>query len=135
VDVEDRVADTLTEPLPLGDSVEDTQDVELLEGDVENDPVPEEQGEGECEVESDGETEPVRVTDRLPLGHAVDVPDTLPLGVGLPLGVRVVLPHRDGEAEREADGLPDTLPDTDPVKLPPPVLLYPGLEEAHTVGL
>ena len=133
--MEDRVADTLTEPLPLEESVEDTQDEELLEGDAENDPVPVAQGEGDGEEERDGDTEPVRVTDRLPLGQAVDVPDTLPLGVGLPLGVRVVLPQREGEAEREAEGLPDTLPDTVTVELPAPVLLYQGLREAHTVGL
>lgn len=133
--MEDRVADTLTEPLPLGESVEDTQDEELLEGDAENDPVPVAQGEGEGDVERDGDAEPLSVTDRLPLGQAVVVPDTLPLGVGLPLGVRVVLPQREGEAEREAEGLPDTLPDTVTVELPAPVLLYQGLREAHTVGL
>ena len=34
VEVEDRVEDTLTEPLPLGESVEVMQVEELLEGDA-----------------------------------------------------------------------------------------------------
>ena len=93
------------------------------------------QGQGDGEVERDWDTEAERVTVWLPLGHAVAVLEVLALGVGLPLGDRVALPHRDGEAEWEADGLPDTLPDTVTVELPQPVPLYQGLEEAHTVGL
>ena len=123
----DTDAGILPEPLPLGDGVEDTQEDELAEGECDKDPVPVVQGEGDVEREREGDTVAVRVAEWLPVGHAVDVPDTLALGDTLPLGVRVALAQEEGEAESEVDKLPDTLPDTVNDALPHPVLLCQGL--------
>ena len=131
----DNDAGILPEPLPLGECVVDTEEEELAEGDCDRDPVPDAQGEGDDSGESEGDTVAVRVADWLPVWQPVDVPDTLPLGETLPLGVRVALAHEEGEAECEVDKLPDALPDTVKDALPHPVLLYQGLCEAHSVAL
>ena len=131
----EKDADILPEPLPLDECVEDTQEEELAEGDCDKDPVPDAQGEGDAEGEREGDGVAVRVAHWLPVGHAVDDPDTLPLGETLPLGVRVVLAQEEGEEECEVDKLPETLADTVKDALPHPVLLYQGLCEAHIVAL